>query len=276
MKTFTARDLSRLLELTVEQVRSYARAGLVAPERGPDGELRFSFQDLVLLRTTQGLIAARVPPRRLRRALQRLKQQLPDGRPLSGVQISAVGDRILVQDGAARWSPESGQSCFDFEGDPGVHVTAYAPRAISRAEPATREPDAEEWFELGVGLEATAPDQARDALRRALEIDPHHASARRLLGVLLQAAGQTASAGAHFRLVLLTRPADAAAWLGLGTCLEAHGELADAVRAYRATLEADPSCAEAHYRLAEAYEKLNDPEAALCHLRTYRQLTDRG
>ena len=51
VKVYTSRDVSKLLDLTVQQIRSYAREGFLEPDRGPRGELRFSFQDLVLLRT---------------------------------------------------------------------------------------------------------------------------------------------------------------------------------------------------------------------------------
>ena len=83
--------------MSVGLVRSYARAGFLEPDRGSRGEYRFSFQDLVLLRTAKGLMAARIAPRKVRRALVKLKRQLPTGRPLSGVQIIAEGERIVVR-----------------------------------------------------------------------------------------------------------------------------------------------------------------------------------
>src|ERR1700716_3821880 len=120
MGGYGAREVAKMLGLSVGQVRAYVRAGFPEPTRGPRGELRFSFQDLVLLRTAQGLVSARIAPRRVRSALRKLKEELPEGRPLRGVHIRAVGDRIVVGDGQARWSPESGQVLFDF----GAHELA--------------------------------------------------------------------------------------------------------------------------------------------------------
>src|SRR5258708_28415348 len=114
MSGYAAREVAKMLGLSVGQVRAYVRAGFLEPLRGPRGELRFSFQDLVLLRTAQGLVSARIPPRRGRRALRRLKEQPPAGRPPPGVRIRAEGDRIVVGGGRASWSPESGQGLFDF------------------------------------------------------------------------------------------------------------------------------------------------------------------
>ena len=51
-----------MLDLSVEQLRSLVRAGFLEARRGTRGEYRFSFQDLVLLRTAKGLQAANVSP----------------------------------------------------------------------------------------------------------------------------------------------------------------------------------------------------------------------
>ncbi|MGH7806347.1 MAG: MerR family transcriptional regulator, partial [Candidatus Binatia bacterium] len=55
MSGYTARDVAKLLALSIGQVRSFVRAGFLVPERGPRGEFRFTFQDLVLLRTAKEL-----------------------------------------------------------------------------------------------------------------------------------------------------------------------------------------------------------------------------
>jgi len=79
MKGYTSRDVAKVLGLTVAQVRGFARDGFLTPGRGPRGELLFSFQDLVILRTAKGLVAARIPTRRIRRALRRLRRSSPAG-----------------------------------------------------------------------------------------------------------------------------------------------------------------------------------------------------
>src|SRR5437763_681256 len=65
---YSTKDVAALLGLSAGQVRSYVRSGFLAPQQGPRGEYYFSFQDLVLLRTAKGLLAARVPQRRIRLA----------------------------------------------------------------------------------------------------------------------------------------------------------------------------------------------------------------
>src|SRR2546422_7232911 len=80
MTGYTTVDVARLLGLSPGQIRSYTRAGFLSPARAARGELRFSFQDLVLLRAAKGLMAARIPAAKIRGSLRRLKQQLPRGR----------------------------------------------------------------------------------------------------------------------------------------------------------------------------------------------------
>src|SRR2546422_780531 len=94
MSGYGAREVAKMLGLSLGQVRAYVRAGFLEPTRGPRGELRFSFQDLVLLRTAQGLVSARIAPRRVRSALRKLKERLPEGRPLRCADIPAGGDPI--------------------------------------------------------------------------------------------------------------------------------------------------------------------------------------
>lgn len=265
MSGYGAREVAKMLGLSVGQVRAYVRAGFIAPERGPRGELRFSFQDLVLLRTAQGLISARIGPRRVRSALRKLKEQLPAGRPLRAVHIRAEGDRIVVGDGTAQWSPESGQVLFDF----GARELA---RKVAPLQKRARGGDARDFYERGCDLEESAPDDARDAYRRALELDPSLADAHVNLGRLLHEAGDPRGAADQYRKAIELRPDSVIALFNLGVALEDLRMPEEAILAYRTALAADPGCADAHYNLAHLYELRGDGAAALRHLRTYRKL----
>jgi DNA-binding transcriptional MerR regulator len=48
-------------------------AGVISPRRGARREYRFSFQDVVLLRTARSLREARIPTRHITRSLRRLQ-----------------------------------------------------------------------------------------------------------------------------------------------------------------------------------------------------------
>ena len=133
-KGYSASNVASLLGVSVAQVRAWAE--VLEIEREPDGSYRFRFRDLVLLRTAKGLAEARVPAATVRRALKKLRGQLPEGRPLTGVRIAADGKRVVVQDGATVWNPESGQTLFDFA--VADLATAAAPHAKRAAEAPAR------------------------------------------------------------------------------------------------------------------------------------------
>ncbi len=276
---YSTKDVAALLGLSAGQVRSYVRSGFLAPQQGPRGEYYFSFQDLVLLRTAKGLLAARVPQRRIRLALQNLREQLPEGRSLTGVRISAQGHHVVVRDGRDLWNPESGQALFDFELAELAREASTLPLRTPAARTVpTREPEtAEAWFERGSDLEYDdAPDEAMTAYRRALELDASLPDAHLNLGRLLHERGETAQAERHYRQALAIRPGDATAAFNLGVALQDVGRLRDAARAYETALGSEPGYADAHYNLAGVYEKLGEKEAAFRHLSAYRRLVQGG
>src|SRR5436190_23830897 len=109
MHPYSARDVERLVHLPRSTIRMLVEAGFVSPARGPRNAWRFSFQDLIVLRTAQALAAANVPARRIARSMKVLRQQLPQAMPLSGLSITAEADRVVVREGSSRWQVDSGQ-----------------------------------------------------------------------------------------------------------------------------------------------------------------------
>ena len=270
---YSTKDVAALLGLSADQVRSYVRAGFLAPRQGPRGEYYFSFQDLVLLRTAKGLLASRVPRRRVRLALQNLREQLPQDRALTGVRISAQGHHVVVRDGADVWNPESGQAFFDFELAELAREAATLPLRTPPATPPDLPPGAADWYERGEELEEDAPEEAMAAYRRALEIDARLADAHLNLGRLLHERGEAAAAEEHDRQALAARPDDATAVFNLGVALQDLGRLSEAAEAYESALALDRALADAHFNLSGLYETLGQREDAFRHLRTYRTLT---
>jgi tetratricopeptide (TPR) repeat protein len=273
---YTTRDVATLLGLSVAQVRSYVRAGFLAPELGPKGEHRFSFQDLILLRTAKGLLEARVPHRRIVLALRNLREQLPEDRPLTGVRIAAQGHHVVVRDGREVWNPESGQALLDFE----VAELARDAAALARTEERSRRtrpepqvPDAAEaWYEQGVDLEDDDPEEAVQAYRQALELNPALADAHLNLGRLLHETDGAAAAEPCYRRALEVRPDDPTAAFNLGVALQDLGRPHEAIEAYEKALELDPRLADAHFNLAGIYEELGRKKSVIRHLMSYKKL----
>jgi tetratricopeptide (TPR) repeat protein len=275
MESFSTREVARLLGLSESQVRSQARAGFLTPERGPRNGYRFSFQDLVLLRTARQLARAQVPLRRIRTALCGLARQLPQGRCLSEMQITADGQAILVHEAGQAWNPESGQIQIDFTAP---ELKGRAPRLprplISSSRPDQKGADAWELFDLALELEDSDREAASKAYMEALALDPCFTEANVNLGRLLQLAGRTEEAVGHYLASIRAGDKDPTATFNLGTALEELGRWRDALAAYLHALEADPRFADAHFNLARLYEQLGKRAEAIRHFRAYKRLVE--
>ena len=209
----------------------------------------------------------------MNQALYRLKYDLKNrGKPLTALRISSHGGELVLHEKDSILNPESGQYHFNFS----VAELAgnVAPLVRKKAEEA-QEADtltSDDWFDLGVDLEAVSPDDAPFAYKRALELDPFHADAHVNLGRLLQESGSLAEAKKHYLSALESDPENVLAAFNLGTLLEDMGQLQDAISAYqRATNFAD-----AHYNLSRLYELLGQHQKALDHLKTYKEMIDKG
>jgi DNA-binding transcriptional MerR regulator len=113
--TYSIRDVERVLRLSRSTIRGLIEGGFVAPARGPRQQYQFSFQDLIVLRAARALIEAKVPRKRIRRSLEDLRRHLPETVPLSGLSISAVGDRVVVRDGQGHFQVDDGQYVLGFD-----------------------------------------------------------------------------------------------------------------------------------------------------------------
>jgi tetratricopeptide (TPR) repeat protein len=271
--SYSLREVSAMLGLSPAQIRAYAGKGFLDPERGTRGELRFGFHDLIILRTAGELSAARISQRKVRRVLERLREQLPEGRSLTGVRIAADGERVVVRDGATMWNPESGQSLFDFSvADLAAKTAPLLYQAAKEAREREEETSADEWYALACELELSSVEQAKDAYERALRADPEHSDAHVNLGRLLHEEGAPAAAEAHYRAAMEAEPEHEVATFNLGVALEDLGRIADAIAAYRQAIAVNPDNADAHYNLAGIYERRGEQQAALRHLKVYRTL----
>jgi len=269
---YRTRDVARMLGMPVEEVRRFAREGLVSARRGPRNELRFCFEDLPVLRAAAGLFQARLPAARVRRALARLQSQLPPGRRLGAVQVGTEGAQLFVSVGGSRWNPETGQTLLELDGP-------RRERDVTRlhAQPAIRVAlQARALFERGCDLEEASPQEALAAYRGALALDVGHAGAHLNLGRLLHEAGDPVAAEGHYRRALADPGQAPLAAFNLGVALEDQGRDDDALAAYAQALRSDAGLADAHFNAARIEERAGRRAEALRHLHAYRRLTRPG
>lgn len=223
MQQFGVREVEKLLRLPRRTIHGLVKAGFVSPARGPGQAYRFSFQDLIVLRTAQALAAANVPAKRITSSLKELRRHLPASMPLSGLSIGAVGDRVVVKEGASRWQAESGQYLLAFEGDPAAGELKVMQREpdnledeidrgyalheagkLAEAEAVYRDaletwgPDALLFYNLGVLLEdLRRKPEALQAYQAALGADPYMADCHYNLALLFDELGRGQDAIRH-------------------------------------------------------------------------------
>lgn len=223
MNSYGVREVQKLLRLPRSTIRMLVDAGFVSPARGPRNAWRFSFQDLIVLRTAQALADAKVPARRIARSMKALRRQLPQSMPLSGLSVAAEADRVVVREGTRRWQAETGQYLLGFEPSaadgalrvleaPAPDVKAYVQRGcalheqrhLPEAERLYREglekcgEDPVLLYNLGVLLEdMQRKTDALAAYERSLSADPSFADCHYNVALLYEALGKPREAIRH-------------------------------------------------------------------------------
>jgi tetratricopeptide (TPR) repeat protein len=270
----TLRSLQQMLGLSRGVILNLVAAGFVVPSRGARNEYRFSFQDVVLLRTAHQLRQAQIAPRKLLRSLRQLRSRLPSELPMSGLRIRAVGSSVAVKDGHAQWEAQSGQWLLDLEvvGGRGDNTVTF----LQHAAPPTSTASAGDWYEQALTLEAADPAAAEAAYRRALALQPAHADAHANLGALLCEQRRWAEAAAVFDAGVAACPDVALLHFNRGIALEELGRGDEALAAYLACLRLDTGFADAHFNAARLLEQQGQPQRALKHYSAYRRLEHGG
>ena len=268
-RPYALAHVQRLLGLSRRALAALIEAGFVNPTRGPRRELRFSFQEVMLLRTARALQLARIPPRKIVRSLAHLRSHLPQGATLTSVRISAVGGAVAAHDAAGRWEAESGQRLMDFDH---VAADACAVAVLPARQGFDQAQRAREAFAQGALLESSHAAAAQAAYRLAIALAPADPDATLNLGAMLCDAGRADEAIALYDDALAHGADSPLIHFNRAIALEDGGRLADALASYARCLRADPAFADAHFNCARLHERLGDSRAALRHFNAYRRL----
>lgn len=265
----TLRGIQEMLGLSRSAITGLIANGFVSPRRGPRNTYRFSFRDVVLLRTAHDLQQADIPTRKILRALQRLKATLPEELPLTGLRITAVGNAIAVRDRESQWEAETGQLLMDFD----VAATRGSVAFVDRRRRAAAPPvSADELFARAEALESTDMKAAETIYRTVLTIAPDHADAYLNLGAILCESDRQAEAAGLYDDALRRRPDVPLLHFNRAVALEDLGQLDEAIRSYEHCLRLDPSIGDAHFNVGRLYDHLGHRREAIRHFSAYRRL----
>lgn len=273
---FSAGEAARVLQVPEARVRTLARLGGIVLDPGALGAPAFTFQQLLMLRTTHGLLEAGVPTRRVRRLWTSLRRQLADGLPLSSIRIFADGDRAVAWDGQAKWQPDSGQFLLDFGA---AEIAARVERAeeaspVSAAAEAEAEPAMEPPAPTPVRLELVPggrPERsaAMTAATTTIEAEEDESGGATLtaeqwfrIGSELEDTSPVEARRAYLE-ALEDDPSMADAYLNLGRLDHDAGELGKAEAHYRDAVRCAPADATCHFNLGVLLEDRSRPDEAV-------------
>jgi len=266
---YSRADIRRQFGVTERQLKSWEREGLIAPAQ------TYSFSDLIAIQTLVKLRESRIPPRQIGRAMASLRQKLEGVKqPLAELRIVSNGRTIAVHVAGQRMEAISGQILFDFDAAALGEVTSFPGRKPS----ANRLRESETWFQRGLELEETgAPvEQAIEAYRNALELNPEAAGALVNLGTIYYRQRQFPEAEKHYLEAIASDPGYPLAHFNLGNLCDEQGRLTEALEHYRRALRLNPNYADAHFNLALLCERSSDTLKAVHHWKAYLKLDTSG
>ncbi len=268
-RIYGMRELTRILTLTPKRAAQLRRLELL------HGDAGYTFRDLLALRAASALLDAGASVRQIKQTLTALRRQDPGlAQPLAELRLILAGDRLLVQSDRVRFDPRSGQLVLALDsGDLEADATAALRTGLVRplAPPVEQ---AETWFERASEWDGdpTQWEDAIDAYRRVVTIDPTYAAAWNNLGLLLHRMGRYDEADEVYRTALAQDPHCCEAAYNLGSLHEDRGAIEAAIEDYRRALALSPDYADAHFNLAGALSRAGRGDEAVRHWQRYLDL----
>ena len=268
-RIYGLRELTRILTLTPRRAAQLKRLNLL------HGQLRYTFRELLALRAASALLESGASVRQIRQALDALRRRDPDIRqPLAEMRMVLDGGRVLVESERVRFDPRTGQTVLDLDAG-NLEKTAEATLVTGLVRPlAPPAEQAETWFERASewDVDPAQWEDAIDAYRRVVAIDPTYAAAWNNLGLLLHRMGRYAEARTAYERALGESRECAEAAYNLGSLNEDTGDVDEAIRCYRRALDVSPDYADAHFNLAGALARAGRGDEAVRHWQRYLQL----
>lgn len=268
-RIYGLRELTRILSFTPKRVAQLRRLELLRRDSG------YTFRDLLALKAASALLDAGAAVRQIREALAALRRHDPDlENPLTEVRFLVDGGRLLAQSDRVRFDPRTGQTVLALDaGDLTRAAEATLATGLVRPlqPPATQ---AETWFAQASEWDADPIrwEDAIEAYRRVVELDPSYAAAWNNLGLVLHRMGRYDEARGAYGAALGADPQLAEAAYNLGSLDEDCGDVEQAIVQYRRAIELQPVYADAHFNLAAALARAGRNAAAIHHWQRYLEL----
>jgi tetratricopeptide (TPR) repeat protein len=263
-------EIVRILTLSPRRAAQLRRLELLRAEGAG-----YTFRDLLALRAAGALLDAGASVRQIKQTLAALRRHDPRiEQPLTEVRLVVDGGRLIAQSDSVRFDPRTGQTVLDLE-TKDLEAAAAATLVTGLVRPFAPPVDqAETWFARASEKEGDPAtwEEAIDAYRRVVAIDPTYAAAWNNLGLLLHRLGHYDEAQDAYATALKQDARCCQAAYNLGSLHEDRGDVELAVRQYRLALEIAPDYADAHFNLAASLSRAGRPKDALRHWQRYLEL----
>jgi tetratricopeptide (TPR) repeat protein len=263
-------EIVRILTLSPKRAAQLRRLDLLRAEGAG-----YTFRDLLALRAASALLDAGASVRQIRDSLVALRRQDPQvEQPLAEVRLIVDNGRLIAQSDRVRFDPRTGQTVLDLQTND-LQEAAAATLVTGLVRPLSPPVEqAETWFERASEKEGDPEhwEEAIDAYRRVVAIDPTYSAAWNNLGLLLHRMGNYDEAQTAYRTALDQDEQCCQAAYNLGSLHEDRGDVEMAIRHYRLALELAPDYADAHFNLAAALSRAGRGADALRHWQRYVDL----
>ena len=246
--------LERYKHVRDDHLRYMQKWGLIRPSHRENGDSFFSFPDAAIVRQADEALGGGANFRAVFRHLLASR----DGQLAFDFRIEAQHAKVLQ---LKRRDPPPMAALMD--STPRVHPDSSA----------------DQYFLAASILDDGNPenfDEASNAYRRALEIDPYLVPALINLANIHYSRDAIAEAQALYERAIALEPDVFEAHFNLGNIFHDLGRYRQAQGCYRDALKLNPAYADAHFYLAVTLEKNGQSQEARAHWRSYQQLAPDG
>jgi tetratricopeptide (TPR) repeat protein len=275
--TYSCKDVSQLLDITEGRLRYWDRSGFLCPSGYQGRRRRYTFQDLVGLRSAKILLDSGVSLQKTRRLIKSLQEKIPSSsHPLNRLRIMSNSKTVTVVDQEKEFEADSGQLLLDFQ------VSAFEKEIVKKlphtAEKPLEDLTAYEWYLEGCRFDEDEETLAiaEEAYHRAIHLDPSLANAYTNLGNLLYRTGCLEDARTLYEKAIAVDKMQPEAHYNLGFFEFESGNMERAEACFTRAVELDGTFADAHFNVAMTLFRLGHYERARYHLQHYLSIEPTG
>jgi DNA-binding transcriptional MerR regulator len=269
--------LSRMLDISVHEIRRWERMGLIKAVVHVCRLPYFDFQEVAGARRLAELVEAGVPVREIQASLARLESVVGVGsRPLAQLDILAADKHLLYRDAQGRLKTAAGQRLFEFDGASPTATPATIPLTPVQA-PSRNDWTSGDWFEEGRRLAdegSLAP--AVEAFRMSLMGEHDAPEVQFHLADALYRQSNARAALERYHVATELDHNYLEAWTQIGCLLSELGQFEESIDAFSIAIDIHPDYPDAHLHIAESLHQTGRTAEATPHWQKYLEYDQSG